>query len=340
MVGMMTRVMLVPNPVDSVSVNVAAWLPKVSEPGSDLFVTDKAEEADLILFVDSYTDTSYRFIRNHPLIARHAHKSFLFSQIDDPIHVLPGIYTNLNRRHHSPGWSGSFCFVDTYRRNPYLAEARELYPKRSLLFSFLGRISHPVREKLLACKCRRSDVVIEQTAGYHHWKARDEQAEQFNRRYAEVSASSRFIVCPRGAGVSSIRLFEAMELGCVPVIVSDDWVPPSGPRWEDFSIRVSEQNLNQLEAIIVEREGDWEVMATLARQEWLRWFQEKDFLRQIVHRTLTLRASDRKLRRRCEALARSRLRRRWVRRVEFHMKMLLKRTLYNGFQYGKPSREP
>jgi hypothetical protein len=319
--------MLVPNPADSFSVNLAAWLPNVSELNTDLVVTDQFEDADLILFVDSYTDPSYRFIRHHPLIARHSQKCFLFSQLDDPIHVLPGTYANLDRRHHVPGWSSSFCFIDTYRHNPYLTEARELYSKRSLLFSFLGRLSHPVREKLLACKFRRSDVVIEHTTGYHHWGTRDEQAKQFNRRYAEVSASSKFIICPRGAGVSSIRLFEAMELGCVPVILSDDWVAPSGPGWEDFSIRVSEQNLNQLEGIIVEREADWEVMADLARQEWLRWFQEKDFLRQIVHRTLTLRASDRKLRRRCQALARSRLRLRWARGVTFHMKMLLKRKL-------------
>jgi hypothetical protein len=327
---MVTRVMLVPNPADSFSVNLAAWLPKVSDLGADLLVTNQAQEADLVLFVDSYTDTSYRFIRHHPLIARHSHKCFLFSQLDDPIHVLPGTYANLDRRYHSHGWSTSFCFIDTYRHNPYLAEARKLYSARPLLFSFLGRLSHPVRQKLIACNFRRSDVVVEHTTGYNHWAARDEQARQFNRRYAEISASSKFVICPRGAGVSSIRLFEAMELGCVPVIVSDNWVPPSGPCWEDFSIRVSEQNLNQLEAVIVEREADWQVMAALARQEWLRWFQEKDFLRQIVHRTLTLRASDQKLRRRCEALARSRLRWRWVRGVEFHMKMLLKRSLYKA----------
>lgn len=332
---MAIRVLLVPNPADSFSVNLATWLPNVSELGNDFSVTNQADEAELILFVDSYTDTSYRFIRHHPLIAQHGHKCFLFSQLDDPIHVLPGTYANLDRRHHTPGWSSSFCFVDTYRRNPYLAEARELYSERSLLFSFLGRLSHPVRKKLLASQFRRSDVVVEETAGYHHWEPRDEQAKSFNRRYAQVSASSKFIICPRGAGVSSIRLFEAMELGCVPVIVSDDWVAPSGPRWENFSIRVSEQDLNKLEAIIVEREPDWEVMAALAREEWLHWFQEKDFLRQIVHRTLTLQASDRKLRRRCEALARSRLRWRWVRGVEFHVKLLLKRMLYNAF--GKPS---
>jgi hypothetical protein len=122
-----------------------------------------------------------------------------------------------------------------------------------------------------------------------------------------------------------MRLFEAMELGCVPVIVSDDWVPPSGPRWSDFSIRIPERNLGQLEAIVVEREADWEAMATLARQEWLRWFQAKNFLRQIVYRVLSLRPSDRKLGRRCKASARRRLRWRWMQETKFNLKMSLLR---------------
>jgi hypothetical protein len=316
--------MLVPDPADSFSVNIARWLPKVSELGNDLSITDQPEEADLILFVDSYTDTRYRFIRHHQLTVGQPHKCFLFSQLDGPIHVLPGVYANLDRRHHRPGWSDSFCFVDTYKSNSYLAKARELRSERLLLFSFLGRDSHPVRKELLACKFDRADVIIEQTAGYNHW-ARDERAEQFQRRYAEVSASSKFIICPRGAGVSSMRLFEAMELGCVPVIVSDDWVPPSGPRWEDFSIRVPERKLHQLGAIIVEREADWEAMATLARQEWLHWFQERNFLRQIVHRMLTLRGSDRKVRQRCKASVARQLWWRWMKQTVFNLKMRARR---------------
>jgi hypothetical protein len=319
---MVTHLMLVPDPGDSFSVNIARWLPKVSELGNDLSITDQAEEADLILFVDSYTDTRYRFIRHHPLTVGQPNKCFLFSQLDGPIHVLPGIYASLDRRYHRPGWSDSFCYVDTYKSNPYIAKARDLCSERPLLFSFLGRDSHPVRKKLFACKFDRADVIIEQTVGYNHW-ARDEGAEQSQRRYAEITASSKFIVCPRGAGVSSMRLFEAMELGCVPVIVSDDWVPPSGPRWEDFSIRVPERNLHQLEAIIVEREADWEAMATLARQEWFHWFQEKNFLRQIVHRMIALRASDQKLRRQCQASARGQLQSRRVRQIAVDLKMRL-----------------
>jgi hypothetical protein len=320
--AMMTNVMIIPDPSDPFSVNIAKWLPKVSELGSDLYITDQAEEADLIIFVDSYTDTRYWFIRHHPLITRHQHKCFLFSQLDDPIHVLPGIYTSLDRWHHRPGWSDSFCFVDTYKSNPYLAKARELRSERLLLFSFLGRDSHPVRKQLFASKFNRADVIIEQTAGYNHWE-RNEQAEQFQRRYAEVSASSKFIICPRGVGVSSMRLFEAMELGCVPVIVSDNWVPPSGPCWEDFSIRVPERKIHQLGDIILECDADWEAMATLARREWFRWFQEKNFLRQIVHRMLRLRASDRKLRLRCQADSWGRLQSRRMRQIAVALKMRL-----------------
>jgi hypothetical protein len=322
MVATATHVMLIPDPADPFSGNIVKWLPKVSELGNDLALTDQAEEADLILFVDSYTDTRYRFILDHPLPARQPHKCFLFSQLDDPIHVLPGIYTNLDRRHHKPGWSSSFCFVDTYKSNPFLGKAREVCAQRSLLFSFLGRDSHRVRKKLLAHRFDRADVLIENTAEYNHW-ARDERAEQFQRRYAEVSASSKFIICPRGAGVSSIRLFEAMELGCVPVIVSDDWVPPSGPRWDDFSIRVPERNLCRVEAIIVEREANWEAMATLARQEWVQWFQEKNFLKQIVDRVLALQVYDSNLRQRCKVSARRRLQLRWMEQTAFNLKMTL-----------------
>jgi hypothetical protein len=45
---MVISVMLVRNAADSFSVNLAAWLPKLSELGTDLLVTDQAEEIDLI----------------------------------------------------------------------------------------------------------------------------------------------------------------------------------------------------------------------------------------------------------------------------------------------------
>ena len=50
------------------------------------------------------------------------------------------------------------------------------------------------------------------------------------------------MICPRGWGSSSIRLFEVMEMGRVPVIISDAWVNEA-PKWADFSVRVSEADV-------------------------------------------------------------------------------------------------
>jgi hypothetical protein len=35
-------------------------------------------------------------------------------------------------------------------------------------------------------------------------------------RYAELLIASKFVLCPRGNGASSIRLFESMQLGICP----------------------------------------------------------------------------------------------------------------------------
>ena len=53
--------------------------------------------------------------------------------------------------------------------------------------------------------------------------------EMRRERFRSVMGRSRFVLCPRGKGTSSIRLYEALAYGCVPVIISDDWVAPAGP---------------------------------------------------------------------------------------------------------------
>jgi hypothetical protein len=58
-------------------------------------------------------------------------------------------------------------------------------------------------------------------------------------------AWSKFVLCPRGYACSRWRLFETMMAGRVPVIISDQWVPPEGPAWERFSVRVSQKHVAQ-----------------------------------------------------------------------------------------------
>ena len=53
------------------------------------------------------------------------------------------------------------------------------------------------------------------------------------------------MLCPRGQGTSSIRLFEAMRMGIAPVIISDKWIGPKGPEWESFAVFVKEKDISR-----------------------------------------------------------------------------------------------
>ena len=59
-----------------------------------------------------------------------------------------------------------------------------------------------------------------------------------------------------------------MQLGRVPVILADDWVPSEGPPWQDFSIRVSE-----LPEILEPLRRDAAEMGRAARAAWEQWMK-------------------------------------------------------------------
>lgn len=63
---------------------------------------------------------------------------------------------------------------------------------------------------------------------------------------------TRFALCPPGWSSWSPRLFDAIVAGAIPVIISDDWVPPFSEliNYDDFSIRVPESKIDKLTEIL------------------------------------------------------------------------------------------
>lgn len=45
-------------------------------------------------------------------------------------------------------------------------------------------------------------------------------------RYNEVLSQSVFSFCPEGAGPNTLRLWEALSVGSIPVVIADDWIAP------------------------------------------------------------------------------------------------------------------
>jgi len=76
-------------------------------------------------------------------------------------------------------------------------------------------------------------------------------AETSNKMFEEM-ASSKFCLAPRGFAAWTVRTFEALALGCIPVIIADDNDLPLGKYidWPSISVRVHESDLPYLKTIL------------------------------------------------------------------------------------------
>ena len=257
--------------------------------GTHRLVDDPAA-ADLILFVETSGASGYYFegVRRHPVYREFREKSYLFSSTDRVVPFLPGVYASIERRWYWQAWTRSGYYLGVKEREDLRYEPGA---KPSLLFSFVGTANaHPVRRRIM--ELNRPDAILIDAHAESLAVERGEQPaptpEEFAGRYARSVRECSFVLCPRGGGTSSFRLFETMMLGRVPVIVSDQWVPPKGPNWGSFSLRVAEGEVERIPALLKGRLDDAPSMGEAARQAWLDWFSPEAGFGRIVEWCLDL----------------------------------------------------
>lgn len=236
-------------------------LHEASQPRLHTWV-ESPEEADVILLcnpIQKQGDTSGA----HPLRRRFPNKTFILH--DDwktPIRY-PGIYANAPR---GAFWKGrfrtaSYALHHPDFKNPYVQAfqpAQALPPeRRDILFSFAGRNCHPVRERLFQLRFNRPDILVRDTSSFDAFKHAADGKDPAQREYFELSLRCKYILCPRGVGPNSIRLFEALQLGIAPIILADAWIPPEGPDWEKFALFVKESDVDRIEEIATAHEGEF-----------------------------------------------------------------------------------
>ena len=253
-------------------------------------------QADLILILGNF-GTAPRELLDHPLYKAFPDRCAVYTEDDNYLPLVPGIYCSAHRDEHARSgriFSYSYLSRNGRYRNPYLAETssglpRVEAPEKRYLFTFQGGSTSLLRKRLFNIKFNRSDVYIENTSTYYHWD--DSQPDRRDRQlaYAETVAASQFVLCPRGAGAGSIRLFEVMAAAVAPVLISDDYELPPGPAWDTFLLRVPERDIARLPALLEAHVATAAERGRLAHQAFVEHFsvdREFDRIVELAVRSL------------------------------------------------------
>jgi hypothetical protein len=265
------------------------------------------DQAEIVIFVESHLNDrpagSYLHrLRKHPVFKAHQDKCYVHCGSDLPVVTVPGIYPSIENAWAWRDIVRSGCFL--VKENPYLAEA-DNDAHVEYLASFVGCASSiAIRQSLMKLTDDRMQL-IDNTSEFVGAirNADDAKVKRLKRQYVSLARRSKFVLCPRGFGASSIRLFEAMQMGRAPVVISDHWVEPDGPDWESIIVRVRERDIERLPELLREREQDAELLGANARAAWEKYYAPETHFDHICQNILEIHRSASAVRRRVLVVA-------------------------------------
>jgi hypothetical protein len=210
-------------------------------------------------------------------ITRKDVETIVWEFCDWPTGRESGFYCSLRRRLFDPTRHCSISYP--VRFNEFVAHAP--LDEATLDFGFVGQMSAGVRVRLMerfGPVASSLNATMIDASGVVPWQMFGHAPEGGKRLYADFIRKTKFILCPRGLGTSSIRLFEALMSGRVPIIISNNYVLPTlqgSTTWQDAALFVRESRIETIPTVVGENLPRWETMANSARRLWEENFSDE-----------------------------------------------------------------
>lgn len=139
--------------------------------------------------------------------------------------------------------------------------------KKTLLYSFIGSFSKyyisNIRQKIFELPLKNDIHIINRGAEWHFdpvvYSSKQNKNGELNLvnnhmkktfEYNELLLKSKFTLAPSGTGPNSIRFWEALAVGSIPVLLADTLELPENKLWNKAILRVKESDIEKIDDIL------------------------------------------------------------------------------------------
>ena len=262
-------------------------IPLLLEPPVDIVAVEEPGSADFLVFPYDITpfqcyagfDNTLKFLKTLPLLGSKPERSVYYAHHDDcrpfsePFTLFKAsVSRNLPDRHIIPVPFPVEDFSDCLTFQP-----EEIH----YMTSFVGYPgSSQLRSKLLCSVAaeKRLRMQLHITPQFHGHLSPEEMLEN-RERYVVSLRSSLTVLCPRGTGLNSVRFYETLAMGRIPILIGDECSLPAEDiiPYHYVMLRIPERMVDQAGEMIF----DWLASKTpeqliqrcvLARKIWETYF--------------------------------------------------------------------
>jgi hypothetical protein len=178
-------------------------------------------------------------------------KYFTVSQHDDaPHHQLPSNTINFSAGGNIPNTVPIPLICSKIKNKPENL-------KRDIFCSFVGSVcqnfggiselAHKLRMHMLEVLINDSKYILKPK----HWSPNIKEDRQ--KLFLDITSKSKFCLCPRGYGATSFRLYEAMQLGSIPVYIyhKEPFLPFKDKLdWDNLTVMVEYSEVHKIDSIL------------------------------------------------------------------------------------------
>lgn len=148
--------------------------------------------------------------------------------------------------------------------------------------SFLGNLNFPLRENIKKKLEKNFNLKIN-ISEFDYWNFnKNKKIKEISKiNYFNLMNNSKFILCPRGNALNSIRFFETLSFGKIPILISDTIKLPlkSKINYDKICLKIKEKNLDEIcdKVKYFMENNDLNLISKECRKIWENYFKEDKF---------------------------------------------------------------